>query len=57
MVETSEITIRRARRGDVDTIVGMLADDPLGSGRERLDSPLPPSYSRAFEAINGASHI
>jgi hypothetical protein len=57
MVETSEITIRRARRGDVDTIVGMLADDPLGSARERLDGPLPPSYFRAFEALERASHI
>lgn len=29
----------------------MLSDDPLGSQRERLDSPLPSSYYAAFEAI------
>src|SRR4051812_14347353 len=57
MADTSEISIRRARREDVDAIVGMLADDPLGSARERMGSPLPPSYFRAFEAIERASHI
>ena len=45
------ITIRRARRDDVGAIVAMLADDPLGSGRERLEDPLPSSYFRAFEQV------
>jgi ribosomal protein S18 acetylase RimI-like enzyme len=30
----------------------MLADDPLGSGRERLEEPLPESYFRAFDALD-----
>jgi ribosomal protein S18 acetylase RimI-like enzyme len=45
------ITIRRARRDDVGAIVAMLADDPLGSGRERVEDPLPSSYFRAFEQV------
>ena len=53
----SLITIRRARRDDVGAIVRMLADDPLGSARERIEEPLPPSYFRAFEALEQASHI
>jgi ribosomal protein S18 acetylase RimI-like enzyme len=51
MAAISSVTIRRARRDDVGVIVGMLADDPLGRGRERLEDPLPPSYFRAFEAL------
>ncbi|MDB5603722.1 MAG: family acetyltransferase [Bradyrhizobium sp.] len=51
------ITIRRARRGDVGVIVRMLADDPLGSARERLEDPLPPSYFRAFEALERDPNI
>jgi ribosomal protein S18 acetylase RimI-like enzyme len=57
MAAISSITIRRARRDDVGIIVRMLADDPLGSARERLEDPLPPSYVRAFEALDHASHI
>jgi N-acetylglutamate synthase-like GNAT family acetyltransferase len=57
MAEISSITIRHARRDDVGVIVAMLADDPLGSGRERLEDPLPASYFRAFEALEHASHI
>jgi GNAT superfamily N-acetyltransferase len=57
MATTSSITIRRARRDDVGAMVGMLADDPLGSTRERLEDPLPASYFQAFEAIERASHI
>ncbi len=57
MAENSSITIRRARRDDVAVIVAMLADDPLGSARERLEHPLPQSYFHAFEALANASHI
>jgi hypothetical protein len=57
MAAISSITIRRARRDDVGVIVAMLADDPLGSARERLEDPLPASYFRAFEALEHASHI
>jgi ribosomal protein S18 acetylase RimI-like enzyme len=51
MAAISSVTIRRARRGDVGVIVAMLADDPLGSARERIEDPLPPCYFRAFEAL------
>jgi ribosomal protein S18 acetylase RimI-like enzyme len=57
MAAISSITIRHARRDDVGVIVAMLADDPLGSGRERLEDPLPASYFRAFEALEHAFHI
>jgi ribosomal protein S18 acetylase RimI-like enzyme len=57
MTAISSVTIRRARRDDVGVIVAMLADDPLGSARERLEEPLPPSYFRAFEALDRASDI
>jgi ribosomal protein S18 acetylase RimI-like enzyme len=45
------ISIRRARRDDVETIVKMLADDALGGERERLENPLPASYFAAFERV------
>jgi N-acetylglutamate synthase-like GNAT family acetyltransferase len=57
MAAISSITIRHARRDDVGVIVAMLADDPLGSGRERLEDSLPVSYFRAFEVLEHASHI
>jgi ribosomal protein S18 acetylase RimI-like enzyme len=57
MAAISSALIRCARRDDVDAIVRMLADDPLGSARERLEDPLPVSYFRAFEALEHASNI
>jgi ribosomal protein S18 acetylase RimI-like enzyme len=57
MTETSKVTIRRARQGDVGAIVAMLADDPLGGERERIEDPLPSSYFRAFEALEINSSI
>jgi GNAT superfamily N-acetyltransferase len=51
MNEASEIMIRPARRDDVAAIVAMLADDHLGRARERIEQPLPPCYSDAFERI------
>jgi GNAT superfamily N-acetyltransferase len=46
------ITIRRAAPADLPAIVHMLADDALGSLRERDESPLPESYAKAFEKID-----
>lgn len=46
-----ENTFRRAVRADLATIVKLLADDTLGSGREELADELPSSYVAAFEAI------
>src|SRR5260221_12055427 len=57
MAALSSVTIRRARRDDVGFIVRMLADDPLGSARERIEDPLPPSYYRAFEALERDPNI
>jgi ribosomal protein S18 acetylase RimI-like enzyme len=57
MAQTPSITLRRAGRDDVVAIVGMLADDALGRGRERLEDPLPLSYFRAFEALERDPNI
>lgn len=47
-----DLSFRRATREDVDDLVRMLADDPLGAKREAYGSPLPDRYYAAFEAIN-----
>ena len=52
MNTSSAISIRRARREDVEAIVKMLADDPLGRSRERIEHPLPSCYFDAFEAVD-----
>jgi ribosomal protein S18 acetylase RimI-like enzyme len=57
MSSIANVTIRPARRDDVRTIVGMLADDHLGKARERLQDPLPPSYFKAFDAVAGDRNI
>ena len=51
MATLSPVTIRRARRDDVARIVAMLADDPLGGQRERVEDPLPQVYFDAFERV------
>ena len=51
MAKTPSVTIRRARRDDVETIVTMLADDALGGPRERLENPLPATYFAAFDRV------
>ena len=51
MATLSPVTIRRARRDDVARIIAMLADDPLGGQRERLEDPLPPVYFDAFQRV------
>ena len=51
MATMSQVTIRRARRNDVGSIVAMLADDPLGGQRERIEDPLPQAYFDAFERV------
>lgn len=45
------LTFRKAVIGDLEAIVGMLADDPLGARRERYELPLPQGYVDAFGAI------
>jgi ribosomal protein S18 acetylase RimI-like enzyme len=57
MAEGLQVTIRPAKRDDVGAIVSMLADDPLGSARERLEDPLPQSYFKAFAALDHDPNI
>lgn len=45
------LSFRLATRQDVPWIVRMLADDPIGSRRERFEQPLPSTYYEAFEMI------
>lgn len=45
-------TIRRAMRADVQAIVELLADDPLGHNREAAGPPADPAYFAAFDAID-----
>src|SRR5690348_13762052 len=48
---------RRATDADLAAIVHMLADDDLGSKREKDETPLPDSYLRAFAVIDqNANH-
>ena len=51
-MNVKEIAFRLAKRNDLPSIVRLLADDGLGSQRERDEDPLPESYYMAFEKIN-----
>jgi GNAT superfamily N-acetyltransferase len=44
-------TFRRAASDDLPAIVALLADDPIGSGRESAGLQLDPCYAAAFAAI------
>lgn len=48
---TESLEFRLAVLQDLDQIVAMLADDVLGSKRERYEQPLSASYLQAFQAI------
>lgn len=47
-----DVLFRLATREDLPSIVRMLADDDLGSQRERYEDPLPEQYYSAFEQIH-----
>jgi len=51
MTDALKVHFRPATRADVPAIVRMLAEDALGAGRERYETPLPGAYYTAFEAI------
>lgn len=51
-----DIRFRLAKRADLPSIVRMLADDDLGSQRERYEEPLPEAYYAAFEQIESDSN-
>jgi ribosomal protein S18 acetylase RimI-like enzyme len=57
MSSASGVTSRPAWRDDVAEIVAMLADDPLGRGRERVEDPLAQAYFSAFEKIDADKNI
>jgi GNAT superfamily N-acetyltransferase len=46
-----DLDFRLATAADLPAIVRMLADDDLGSQRERYEHPLPAAYRSAFEQI------
>lgn len=48
----NSLIFRRAVHSDLPAIVRLLAEDDLGSGRERVESPLPEPYHLAFEQID-----
>ncbi|MCK1338838.1 GNAT family N-acetyltransferase [Bradyrhizobium sp. 38] len=50
-MNAESVSIRPARREDVAAIVAMLADDRLGSARERVEDPLPAVYYEAFARV------
>ena len=52
----SDIHFRLATREDVPAVVCMLAEDKLGSQRERYENPLPATYYSAFEEIQKDSN-
>jgi ribosomal protein S18 acetylase RimI-like enzyme len=57
MSATPQIAIRAARAEDIGVIIAMLADDPLGGPRERIEDPLPQSYRAAFDRITHDPNI
>lgn len=48
----NEAIFRLATRADLSSIVRLLADDEMGSIRERYEDPLPETYVSAFEEID-----
>ena len=49
---SSEIIFRVAAYADVSSIIRLLADDELGSLREKYENPISTSYYSAFELID-----
>jgi GNAT superfamily N-acetyltransferase len=45
------VELRRATAADLPALVALLADDPLGAGREQTDGDLSP-YRRAFDLVD-----
>ena len=50
-MRTGSVAFRLASTGDLETIVALLADDPIGRGRENPGPRLDNSYREAFAAI------
>jgi GNAT superfamily N-acetyltransferase len=52
----SSFACRRAASDDLAALVALLADDPIGRGRESAAAPLDPCYAEAFAAIERDSN-
>jgi len=52
-MSAQDIIFRIATHPDLPSIVRLLADDELGSLRERYENPIPETYYTAYELING----
>jgi GNAT superfamily N-acetyltransferase len=52
LLGVTDVIFRSALRADVPAIVGLLADDPLGSGRETVAEEVDAAYWRAFDALD-----
>lgn len=50
----TDVLFRRATEADLPAVIALLADDPLGAGREDASLPLAPAYLDAFAAIEAA---
>ncbi len=48
----SDLSYRKAQVEDLEAVVTMLADDQLGSVREKVGHPLPLIYREAFERMS-----
>ena len=51
-----ELNYRSANSEDLEGLVALLSNDPLGSKREDLSTPLNEAYVQAFEAIERDSN-
>ncbi|MEC2157893.1 GNAT family N-acetyltransferase [Virgibacillus halodenitrificans] len=49
----TQLKCKKAEIQDLHKIIELLADDELGRKRERFEDPLPESYIKAFNAIQG----
>jgi ribosomal protein S18 acetylase RimI-like enzyme len=49
--ELTALIVRPATRKDVPAVVRLLADDTLGTHRERVEDPVAPVYLTAFDEI------
>ena len=50
--QTPRLEFRPAAARDLEALVALLADDPLGATREAPSKPLDPRYAQAFAAID-----
>ncbi|AIF44784.1 MULTISPECIES: GNAT family N-acetyltransferase [Virgibacillus] len=49
----TQLKCKKAEIQDLHKMIELLADDELGRKRERFEDPLPESYIKAFNAIQG----